>query len=163
MAYEVINFTWLTNRAVFETFEEIVRDRWYDFYSDAARNFRVRDLYDHQLVDIDKLYEVFYPMRRRREERWRKERFGNDKFRNGPVTQGWKRNRRKNWGYKNPRNHQERTNEAFLKFDEDLEFHKVKIRPRRGDLPQLWDESERYDKKDRSWKRYRKTQYKIQE
>jgi len=163
MAYEVINYGWPFNRHVFETFDEIVTHHWYSFYSGTARNFRVRDLYDHQIVDIERVYELFSYRRRKYDEKWRKERFGKDKFRNGPVTQGAKRKRRKNWGYHNPTTQQERREEEFLSYDEDLEHIKFKRRPRRGDLPTLWDEIYRYDKKDRNWKRYRRTQYKIQE
>jgi hypothetical protein len=80
-------------------------------------------------------------------------------FRNGPVH-GISHRKWGNW-YRGPKTYQEiRENNFADKYDEDIEYYKIKIRKIRNKLPTWWDEKVRSDHKDRSWKNNRKNQWK---
>jgi hypothetical protein len=69
------------------------------------------------------------------------------------------RKRKYSWrGYRYPHTTQEIAHNAWAN-DEEARYYKIK-RPRRGKLPTAWDDIPNW-KKDRSWKCFRKTRYKV--
>jgi hypothetical protein len=136
--------TFLTYRK-FETLEEVVSAYWGEFYhyrhNEHELEISILDSYDHQPIDIVKLYDVFWKMRKAQLEHW----YGRKKYvhRRGPVP--GIRNYNGGPYCKNVRTKQERSQE-------------FPTRPKRNLLPNSWDDRTRSI--ERNWKSQRKTQWK---
>lgn len=162
MAYQVLVMWWDTIR-VFETLNDVVDYLNYQFVCNNMDNVRVLDLYDHQRVPYDLLWNIYYHNSAKRRKRWDQKRWGDYEYRNGPVK-GTGKGR---WSYgpymRHPRTQQELREIALFESYEELKDLNIRIRGRRKDLPTHWDDFARRDRQDRSWKRHRKNQYKNQE
>ena len=62
--------------------------------------------------------------------------------------------------YRYPKTKQENVENHYFDIDSERKEYKIKIRKRRVKLPTSWDDKARSDWRDRSWKRYRKHQWK---
>jgi hypothetical protein len=51
---------------------------------------------------------------------------------------------------------------GFLHHDEDAKYHHI-VEPKLENLPTMWDDFYPQARRNRSWKQYRKTQYKVKQ
>lgn len=163
MIYEVISYHFygMAQRRDFATLEDIVNCYWREFVYGMKDDFRVLHKFDRQRVDINLLWNIYQRKRRANYESYYN-RHGKYEFRNGPVP-GIRKGH--NYGHRtrSPKTLAELREVAFFDHDEDLDGLKIKLRKCRGDLPTRWDDPIRGDLYERSWKRHRKTQYKVLE
>lgn len=169
---------WLFAREGFYSLEELVGRNWSDTFSrweyspwkrdkwpwsrqNKLVHYPVRYIVRSELGDVieyDDLYKARSPRKPYRyQTRWLMQEKA--KFRDGPVPCTGKRT----WGHwlRHPKTTSERRVTTGHENDEDLLEYGVKIRGRRRghNLPNAWDDIPRSEK-GRSWKNYRKHQWK---
>lgn len=143
-------------RRYYETLDEVINAHWMDFICNY--NVRVLDYYDHQVVDPEYINSLIELEKQRIYKRNIKRRLGKYEFRKGPVP-NISRKRYSFSYFRHPKTFQELKEYSYNYFDEDIKDYKIKIRKKRKNIPNYWDEIIRSDYKHFSWKRNRKTQW----
>lgn len=162
MAYIVKNFSYslVTLERRYENFEEIYQAHWYDIYVGRFAQFTVLNDYDHQPVDVEQIINYAWNRHHQYRAERARERWGNYEFRRGPISGLSKRRRWFKNSHRSPKTTQERRELSHWEVDEDIHDYKIKVRKDRNELPTHWDDLYRQSRRDRSWKNYRKTQWK---
>lgn len=142
----------------------VVESPWGRYYGDRCVNGDEIAFYDEMGLQIPlwKIQEVYQQLPPA--PHWRHRRAKVFTYRDGPVPGIHGRRWRKGGGYRRPQTMAERRESHFIDsgFDEDVNELPIpfKVRSPRVKLPSAWDDIHySHGYRSRSWKRYRRTQY----
>lgn len=141
----------LCNKRYFATLDDLISYHWamIPYFKDRKDDgLRVLEAWSHQRIDFDIIYKAYEKKLAIHRRKFATKRYGNYKFRNGPVPTTGGSWRRKGRGCAPAHGiHSALQNKKFL-------------RPKYKNKVADWDEWY-YRNSERNWKSQRKTQYKV--
>jgi len=159
MAY-MVNYGHFLSPTVYETYDDLIYHFWYEIADGRFDRFTIIDTYDRQPIDkehfLNYAWNKYYA---RRKENYHR-RLGNYEFRREPIRGTGKRKRAGYRYYRHPKTLNELKALSGVKADEELREYKIKHGRCKADIPTSWDDLGRRNINDRSWKNFRKHQWK---